>query len=280
MENKELALQKLREYYAEFVRMNEATQPGRVKSIQYFLDWLKTAKPSDVTSCKSKSFFLRRCDFQARLFGFKTSGDTRYTREFTAEYAGFIVSDPELPKFVSNYYYNPSADKTCMPAEIGVVANGEGKAVFYSNFPDFVFEKAKIISWTDGAPVRDTYLDCTVTYPDHKKQKTYPLRFIVYENRCFMGKQKPKSSGGCYIATSVYGSYDCPEVWTLRRYRDRTLASNPFGRAFIRIYYAVSPALVSRFGEREWFKKLWKRKLDKMVKKLNEKGVEGTPYED
>jgi len=28
------------------------------------------------------------------------------------------------------------------------------------------------------------------------------------------------SSAGCYIATAVYGSYNCPEVWTLRRYRD------------------------------------------------------------
>ena len=28
------------------------------------------------------------------------------------------------------------------------------------------------------------------------------------------------SSGPCYVATAVYGSYDCPEVWTLRRFRD------------------------------------------------------------
>ena len=31
---------------------------------------------------------------------------------------------------------------------------------------------------------------------------------------------------GCYVATAVYGSYDCPEVWTLRRYRDDTLYSS------------------------------------------------------
>lgn len=28
------------------------------------------------------------------------------------------------------------------------------------------------------------------------------------------------SNDGCYIATSVYGSYDCPEVWNLRCFRD------------------------------------------------------------
>ena len=30
------------------------------------------------------------------------------------------------------------------------------------------------------------------------------------------------SNGACYVATAVYGSYDCPEVWTLRRFRDYT----------------------------------------------------------
>ena len=30
---------------------------------------------------------------------------------------------------------------------------------------------------------------------------------------------RKRPSRGCYIATAVYGSYDCPQVWTLRRYR-------------------------------------------------------------
>jgi len=89
-----------------------------------------------------------------------------------------------------------------------------------------------------------------------------------------------KKSGGCYIATCVYGSYDCPEVWTLRRYRDYSLASNFFGRTFIKIYYAISPTLVKLFGNTKWFKKMWKRKLDRMVNKLQRKGFEDTPYND
>ena len=87
-------------------------------------------------------------------------------------------------------------------------------------------------------------------------------------------------SGCCYVATAVYGSYDCPEVWTLRRFRDDTLARTWYGRTFIRLYYAVSPTLVKWFGETKWFKKLWKPTLDKMVRKLNSKGVEFTPYND
>ncbi len=89
-----------------------------------------------------------------------------------------------------------------------------------------------------------------------------------------------KGSGGCYIATCVYGSYDCPEVWTLRRYRDDTLALTWYGRLFIKAYYTVSPRAVKWFGKTAWFRRLWLKRLDDMVKKLNGRGVENTAYKD
>ena len=85
---------------------------------------------------------------------------------------------------------------------------------------------------------------------------------------------------GCYVATAVYGSYNCPQVWTLRRYRDNTLASTWYGRAFIKTYYAISPTLVKWFGETKWFKNMWRGTLDRKVKNLQNNGVESTPYED
>ncbi len=88
------------------------------------------------------------------------------------------------------------------------------------------------------------------------------------------------STGGCYVATAIYGSYDCPQVWTLRRYRDNTLAGTWYGRAFIHTYYAISPTLVKLFGQTEWFRKMWKPRLDRMVSRLNENGVLNTPYQD
>lgn len=92
--------------------------------------------------------------------------------------------------------------------------------------------------------------------------------------------EKPSSGGGCYIATAVYGSYDCPEVWTLRRYRDNILAKTIYGRIFIFMYYTVSPTLVKWFGKTKWFKCIFKAKLDKMVLNLNKKGIKDTPYND
>lgn len=89
-----------------------------------------------------------------------------------------------------------------------------------------------------------------------------------------------EEGGGCYVATAVYGSYDCPEVWTLRRYRDSELAETWHGRLFIKAYYAISPTIVKWFGDTAWFKKMWKGKLDRMVSNLQQKGFENTPYED
>ena len=90
----------------------------------------------------------------------------------------------------------------------------------------------------------------------------------------------PTPSGGCYVATCVYGSYDCPEVWTLRRFRDETLAKTWYGRAFIHTYYAISPTIVKWFGNTNWFKDMWRGTLDKMVENLNAKGVPNTAYDD
>lgn len=79
-----------------------------------------------------------------------------------------------------------------------------------------------------------------------------------YNHRRKMGydpqKARRMAKSGCFIATSVYGSYDCPEVWTLRRFRDNKLATNLFGRVFIRVYYFISPTLVRLFGKKHGFK--------------------------
>jgi hypothetical protein len=85
---------------------------------------------------------------------------------------------------------------------------------------------------------------------------------------------------GCYVATAVYGSYDCPEVWLLRRYRDQFLDSRWFGKLFIKAYYTLSPTAVKLFGETKWFNTLWRSVLDRKIRKLRAKGYQDTPYND
>ena len=110
-----------------------------------------------------------------------------------------------------------------------------------------------------------------------------PIRMSGYRgtsNTYSSFTSKTISKSGCYVATAVYGSYNCPQVWTLRRFRDNTLDESWYGRAFIKTYYAISPTLVKWFGETSWFKILWRKPLDKLVTILRNKGVEDTPYND
>lgn len=89
-----------------------------------------------------------------------------------------------------------------------------------------------------------------------------------------------KSSGACYIATAVYGSYECPEVWTLRRFRDNVLLNDFFGRLFVKMYYKLSPTMVKYFGETVAFKKFFKYFLDKIVNRLKTEGFSSSKYND
>lgn len=89
-----------------------------------------------------------------------------------------------------------------------------------------------------------------------------------------------KNLKGCYIATAVYGSYDSAEVCTLRRFRDHALARTWYGRAFIRMYYAVSPLLIRYLGQHKWFRTTCKAPLDSLVDKLLRKGYDNSPYND
>lgn len=92
-------------------------------------------------------------------------------------------------------------------------------------------------------------------------------------------KQNNKKNG-CYIATAVYGSYDCPEVWVLRRYRDRVLRETWYGNLFVHVYYAISPTIVKYFSKNMVFKHFVRKRLDKMVSNLKMHGMKDSPYQD
>ena len=93
-------------------------------------------------------------------------------------------------------------------------------------------------------------------------------------------KYSRRKKSGCYIATCVYGSYDCPDVWLLRRFRDNVLSKSWYGKAFIKLYYAISPTIVKIFGKSKAFKKICSKPLDRIVLSLRSKGYEDTPYID
>lgn len=145
------------------------------------------------------------------------------------------------------------------------------------------YSTISVKSWEEGITIHAQILK-HLNSLDHveidestKKILWYGEKIKKYKSEYSVPQLK---TGGCYIATAVYGSYNCPEVWTLRRFRDNTLDATWYGRTFIKTYYVISPMLVKWFGDTVWFKKIWRGPLDRMVCWLQGKGVKSTPYQD
>lgn len=119
----------------------------------------------------------------------------------------------------------------------------------------------------------------TGTYKGRKYNGGSQLGAMKMMDKMLTPKKRRKKSG-CYVATCVYGSYDCPEVWALRRYRDQRLAQTFWGRAFIRCYYAISPAVVKIFGGSAKIRQFWKTRLDRFVARVQSEGYGSEPYQD
>jgi len=139
---------------------------------------------------------------------------------------------------------------------------------------DYAFVGTCIHAFSDqelSDQLKELQTECKIRYPGAR------IEFHIPEAGF---STSAASEGPCYIATAIYGSYDCPEVWTLRRYRDEKLLQSVFGRIFVKMYYAISPTVVKRFGGTEWFNRFWKCRLNNMVAKLKSKGYDDLPYYD
>lgn len=132
----------------------------------------------------------------------------------------------------------------------------------------------------------NNYLDAINRYGEkaftNAPEETKPYYFQIIKKLKDRIQSVPSNSGrkGCYVATCVYGSYDCPQVWTLRRYRDLVLNSTWYGRVFIKLYYKIAPMAVKVFGKMQWINVIWQKKLDKKVEELKNEGYWDTPYYD
>ena len=97
---------------------------------------------------------------------------------------------------------------------------------------------------------------------------------IIHKNNieAYLGfsckEKKDTSSGGCYVATAIYGDYDAPEVLILREYRDSFLIKSTFGRLFISTYYAISPLLVKHLINLKWINLQVKKILEFFIERI------------
>lgn len=83
------------------------------------------------------------------------------------------------------------------------------------------------------------------------------------------GVNKTSDGGGCYIATAVYGSYDAPQVMTLRQFRDDVLQKYYLGRKFIALYYKHSPKYAEQLKYHNRINRVVRSILNKWVNHLD-----------
>jgi hypothetical protein len=69
--------------------------------------------------------------------------------------------------------------------------------------------------------------------------------------KAVMGSAGPIPIGECFIATAAYGTPAAAEINVLRQFRDEFLLRNPPGKAFVSIYYEVSPPIADFISEHE-----------------------------
>ena len=83
-----------------------------------------------------------------------------------------------------------------------------------------------------------------------------------------------------YVATCVFKSYDCPEVFVFRRYRDMFLGSTWHGKLTVKLYYLVSPLLVKCLKNATKVNGFFYKLLSAKAKRMHENGVDNSEYED
>ena len=197
---------------------------------------------------------------------------------------GEAIPDDELFSATCRNKTSPNAGSTIYRKD-GTYVNEYGEGIYKRRGELLAFRGPETTSKANGAEAYGAviYNGSIYMYGMCTKDKVDEIRKLCEElekepyNPANASQSK---SNGCYIATAVYGSYDCPEVWTLRRFRDYTLDESWYGRLFIKCYYATSPTIVKWFGNTNWFKKFWRKRLDTMVSDLNNKGVKNTKYVD
>jgi hypothetical protein len=98
------------------------------------------------------------------------------------------------------------------------------------------------------------YLDKFVLFskgtPYQKLSQEMLRKFLTYETprdrQLFKDAYITLGGGKCFIATAVEEHCDPVSIVILKRFRDEVLSKNGLGRAFITIYYALSPTIARK----------------------------------
>lgn len=144
----------------------------------------------------------------------------------------------------------------------------------------------RLVQSTRSSAALEEYLRDISGNSDYHLPREYPIMMSEWNERRAQMKQAAEKlqeldvqqKSGCYIATAVYGSYDAPQVLSLRRFRDEKLAQTFAGRVFIRLYYALSPTAARHLERASVLNRLSRRALDGIVNRLEARGYSAGPH--
>lgn len=237
----------------------------------YTVSFKKTEKKYKITFVNEDGTVLQSSDYKygdtPKYTGQEPSKDE--TAEYIYEFANWSPNITQVTKDATYTAVFKSTDKLYTITFMGEQDGNEVACTIkckYGETPVYPGDESRLSTRDEEGDAHDF---------DHWTPEILPVTgetvyHAVYEEQ----------KNGCYIATSVYGSYDTPEVWTLRRFRDGVLDKTWYGRAFIKTYYFISPKLIRIFGKNEAFHNYWEPRLSRFVDYLNNNGFEDTPYTD
>lgn len=155
-------------------------------------------------------------------------------------------------------------------AKLGLTVNGPtgDNRTFYMFVPSGVVPNifgagvtsGDITGYVNGAPVSTTAVsDSSTLTADGSAVTGVRLSFnytfaSATDNSTGVKTSEGSSDGGCFIATSVFGSYDSPHVWMLREFRFHYLMTNTIGRAIVSLYEKVSPPIAGFLDRHEFLR--------------------------
>ena len=138
----------------------------------------------------------------------------------------FLVTDADyIPQFVieindrsHNTYQRRERDK-----KVHMICNEAGIPIItlWTFYGVSSYIGKRISETIEALPVKRVH-HFSETEKIEQAVSDYKSQTAQYQRSYTPARQK--SRRGCYIATCVYGSYDCPQVWTLRRFRTACLA--------------------------------------------------------
>ena len=145
---------------------------------------------------------------------------------------------------------------------------GSGK---YDQDADFISMKEKLLQGRVNEINKPEYqmLSASIINTERTmKSMGFPFLAAVLKgfrdhNRTF--GELSDTYGNCFVATAVYGSYNAPEVYILRQFRDSFLRTNFLGRGFIKLYYIIGPTLANITKRLPLLRSLVKSLLDRFV---------------